>query len=184
MNGYFLFNEVAYASHCLRGTLLQSTYSDIFAEESAKELCGEAHRGQEPARHGSHHSSRVLTIGKAEDSKHVLLCLERNNFVRMRNLKYWKTKLVTVVKLVVYKRFGSGLFLFIYTYFLIFFFFFKLLTLPMLHPFFQSADCTGAYSFLTGQGREGQDGTHGWTRDRQQHENHLLAFIPSTHTLT
>lgn len=45
VKGYFLFNEVAYTSYCLRGTLLQSTYSDVFAEESTKELCGESTPG-------------------------------------------------------------------------------------------------------------------------------------------
>lgn len=73
VSGYFLFSEVAYTSYCLKGTLLQSTYSDIFAEESTKELCEEARQGQEPARHGSHRSSGVLAIGKAGDSKHALL---------------------------------------------------------------------------------------------------------------
>lgn len=86
INGYFLFNEVAYNSYCLRGTLLQSTHSDVFAAGSVEELCGEARRGQEPARHRSHRSS----MSKAGDSKHILLGVENNNFVCMRNLKYCK----------------------------------------------------------------------------------------------
>lgn len=40
------------------------------------------------------------------------------------------------------------------------------------------------HSGLWEKGREGQDRTHRWTWDTQQHENHFLAFVPSTHTLT
>lgn len=43
--------------------------------------------------------------------------------------------------------------------------------------YIHSAECTGVCSALMGKGREGQDGTHGRTRDRQ-HGNHWIAFIP------
>lgn len=42
MKDYFLFNEVGCMSSCSRGSLLQSTCSDGFAEDSTEELCEEA----------------------------------------------------------------------------------------------------------------------------------------------
>lgn len=140
-----------------------------------KGALGETRRGQKPARHGPTATRGCCPLAKLEIQNMfsfdwrslVLFVKETSNTVR-------KTKLVIAVSgiLTVWLRTSSVFFL-------------NCLHCLCYILFSNMQIALGSiHSGLWEKGREGQDRTHRWTWDTQQHENHFLAFVPSTHTLT